>query len=382
MRKISADIIYDGLGNKFTDHVLVIDSLNKIGGLIPLQIAGEVSEIEKHEGFLCPGFVNAHCHLELSHLKGLIKEKTGINNFLNDLTKLRTIDEELIIQQCIEWDHKMHKNGIVAVGDICNTNHTIKAKQISKIYYYNFIETFALNPDKAEIAINKAKTLIEEFKLALSFPASITPHAPYSVSDKLFEYINSVVTPKDLLSIHNQESESENEFFKYKTGDLAKRLTDWGIDTSHIKASNNSSLKSYINKINHLNKLLLVHNTFIQSSDVDFLNLIRKHTYVALCPSANLYIENTLPDIKLLSESHLSICIGTDSLASNHDLNIWTEIKTIQKYFSEISTETLINWACYNGAEFLGIHNKYGSFEQGKSPGIVNVNGENSNIIA
>ena len=169
MKKISADIIYDGLGNRYENYVLVLDSLNSVSGLIPNEMAGETSEILKVEGFICPGFINTHCHLELSHLKGLLKEKTGINNFLNQLVKLRAIEEEKIIENCIQWDKIMYQQGIVAIADICNTNHSIKAKKESEILYYNFIETFALDPSKSEHAIAKAKSLLNEFRKTLNY---------------------------------------------------------------------------------------------------------------------------------------------------------------------------------------------------------------------
>jgi cytosine/adenosine deaminase-related metal-dependent hydrolase len=373
MKKISADIIYDGLGNRYENYVLVLDSLNSVSGLIPNEMAGETSEILKVEGFICPGFINTHCHLELSHLKGLLKEKTGINNFLNQLVTLRAIEDEKIIENCIQWDKIMYQQGIVAIADICNTNHSIKAKKESEILYYNFIETFALDPSKSEHAIAKAKSLLNEFRKTLNYNASITPHAPYSVSTKLFSMINENINHQNLISIHNQESQSENDFFTSKSGDMVKRLTEWGIDLSELKASGRSSLQSYLKNIKRENNLLLVHNTFTNQSDIDFIKEHRINTYIALCPNANLFIENTLPKIELLEKSGLTLCIGTDSLASNYDLNIWSELQTIQHAYPLIKTETLINWACLNGAKFLNIDNKYGSFENKKTPGVVSI---------
>lgn len=374
MRKISANIIYDGLGNKFDHYVLIIDSYNKISGLIPKTIAGEASEIEHFDGFICPGFVNTHCHLELSHLKGTLDEKLGINNFLNQLVKLRATDEEIITESCIEWDNMMYQQGIIAVGDICNTHHSIKAKLNTKIQYYNFIETFALHPSRAEAAINKAKSLLNEFKRNLNFPVSITPHAPYSVSNDLYSLINNTIRPGDSITIHNQESQSENEFFVSRSGEMAKRLTDWGIDISHIIASGKNSVQTYLQEIKEDNNLLLVHNTFTAKEDLNYIKEVRKHTYLALCPKANLYIENALPNIELIQKSGLPICIGTDSLASNNDLNIWSELQTIQSAYPKINTETLIKWACLNGAKFLNMENKFGSFENKKNPGVININ--------
>ena len=121
-----------------------------------------------------------------------------------------------------------------------------------------------------------------------------------------------------------------------------------------------------------------MHNTFSHESDLQAIAVNGKMNFLCACPKANLYIENRLPDYELWLKNDLKICIGTDSLASNNSLNIFEEIKTIQQHFPQISFATLLKWATLNGAEFLGIEKKYGSFEIGKKPGVVLINNETS----
>jgi len=120
------------------------------------------------------------------------------------------------------------------------------------------------------------------------------------------------------------------------------------------------------------NHLLLVHNTFTEKSDLGELRKNRplENTWFALCPNSNLYIENQLPPIPLFQKEGLNICLGTDSLASNHQLSILAEMITIQQNFHEIELTELLTWATLNGAEALGINKDFGSFETGKKPGI------------
>jgi len=116
----------------------------------------------------------------------------------------------------------------------------------------------------------------------------------------------------------------------------------------------------------------LVHNTFTKKEDLEELKRRRslENTFFVLCPNSNLYIENQLPPVTLFCEENLNICLGTDSLASNHKLSVLDEMITLQLNFSELELENLVQWASLNGAKALQIDATFGSFEVGKNPGI------------
>jgi cytosine/adenosine deaminase-related metal-dependent hydrolase len=90
-----------------------------------------------------------------------------------------------------------------------------------------------------------------------------------------------------------------------------------------------------------------------------------------LCPNANRYIENTLPNIPLLLQANCTITLGTDSLASNHQLSLISEIQTIHQAYPEIPLSEMLHWATINGAKALNRSSQLGSFEIGKKPGLV-----------
>src|SRR5690606_29170879 len=100
-------------------------------------------------------------------------------------------------------------------------------------------------------------------------------------------------------------------------------------------------------------QIILVHNTFTQQQDIDLLKKSTHAYYWCLCPQANWYIEKKLPNIPMLDANHLMICLGTDSLASNHTLSIWHEIQIIQEHYPDIPLEKLLQWATINGAQAL-----------------------------
>ena len=119
--------------------------------------------------------------------------------------------------------------------------------------------------------------------------------------------------------------------------------------------------------------VLLVHNTFTSAEDLAYCGAARlnRQLFFCLCPNANLYIENRLPDLGLLRAQRCRIVLGTDSLASNDGLSILGEIKTLMHYFPEIPQEELLGWATLEGARALQMHGSLGSFEKGKKPGII-----------
>jgi aminodeoxyfutalosine deaminase len=379
VRKIAATYIFQGNQPPIKNGILTCTPDGTI-----LEISGNNEKIteqpglEYYSGILVPGFVNTHCHLELSHLKGKIEEKTGIGGFVGQINQLRNQDTENTEKAIQVADRKMWAAGTAAVGDISNSTLTLETKKSSKIFYHTFIESFGFHPSRAERAFDIAQFVQFQFR-EKGLANCIVPHSPYSVSKPLFEKIKqNAIIEKSILTIHNQESESESEFYYTGTGAIKNHLqNNLGIDTSHWQPTGKSSLVSVLQYLPAENQLLLVHNTFTKKEDLDELRKIRstENTFFVLCPNSNLYIENQLPPVPLFRDENLNICIGTDSLASNHELSVLAEMITLQMNFPEIKLEELIQWASINGAKALQIDEKFGSFEAGKKPGVNLISG-------
>jgi len=370
--KFHADQLFDGYRFRKQDEVLVTDEKGKVYGIIPLADAGE--DIRKVEGILCPGFVNAHCHLELSFLKGVIPTHTGLVGFVSQVMQHRNAASEIIEQSIIDAEAEMIANGIVAVGDICNTPNTIAQKQKGRVRYQNFIEVAGFVPGAAESRFNAIKEIAEQFYIYFPNNTSIVPHAPYSVSLPLLDKIKEHSRNK-IFSIHNQESVQETLFFKEQTGDFLSLYNNLGVDLSFFKNTYKSSVEYYIGKIAKEMNALFVHNTFTSKEDIDNIVNQINNPYFCLCPAANLYIENSLPNINLFRSVNdgNNIVVGTDSLASNNSLNILGELSIIQQHFPVIEVEELLKWATINGARALTLEKSLGSFEINKQPGVLQI---------
>src|SRR5688572_4814248 len=131
-----------------SNKVLVTKKDGEIEAIIDDEDAGE--DVEAFKGTLSPGFVNAHCHLELSHMKGSIPENTGLVDFVYKVVNERHFAEEEILSAIQNAEDEMLSNGIVAVGDICNNLLTLPQKLKQRLAYYNFIEASGWLPAVCE----------------------------------------------------------------------------------------------------------------------------------------------------------------------------------------------------------------------------------------
>ena len=381
-QKYQADYLFTGTSLLDQDQVLITDQKGVIVDIVNEEDAG--GDIQQFNGLLSPGLINCHCHLELSHMKGLLPERTGLIDFVFSVVTQRHFPEEEILEAIIKAEDEMIANGIVAVGDICNNTLTLPQKSKQRLAYYNFIEVSGWMPSMAEIRFQKSNQYYDAFsKMASenersSHQQSLSPHAPYSVSNELWQLLSPYFLNKSI-TIHNQETAFEDDLFKSGTGDFVRMYEMMKMDLSFFKPTGKSSLQSYLPKLNGAKNVLLVHNTFSKEEDIEAVDkYAQKHEesfFYCLCPGANSFIENMLPPVELLRQQKCDITMGTDSLASNWGLNILEELKIIKQHFPNIPTCELLQWATINGAMALQMDTKLGSFETGKQPGIVLIEG-------
>ncbi|MDR1199712.1 MAG: amidohydrolase family protein [Prevotellaceae bacterium] len=368
MRKISADYIFPIHAKPIKNGVLTVGDDGKI---VALSTRSETdNDIELYSGIICPGFVNAHCHLELSHLKNLIPEHTGITGFIRELSKLRNIADTQEQIQCAKfYDNQMYLQGIVAVGDISNSNLTFEIKKQSRIFYHTFAEAFSCNEAETKDILKKNQDIVDcGRKLGISI--SPTLHASYSMCDGLFSEMKLRSERSGILSYHNQETQDENEYFKNNSGRFSEFYDEFKIP-DYPAPFGKTSIHRLLDSIDKNTKIMLVHNTFTSEDDFDFAVSANANITWTLCPKSNLYIENHLPPIEMFRRKNARIATGTDSLSSNANLSIIEELLAISNSFGNIELHELLTWATLNGAEALGIEVKYGTFELGKAPGIV-----------
>ncbi len=366
MRYLSADWIYPVLSPRIEKGVVVMEGEKIID--ITTRSNVDPGKIEYYKGIIIPGFINTHCHLELSHLKGRIATGTGLLEFIKGVVSLREVPQHEIDEAIVIADSYMWSHGIQAVGDICNKKDTFSIKRRSRIKYYSFVEMFDFLQDHRTDELTKG---YKEAYADAPGPKSAVPHAPYSVSPNLYSQINQLNAGKVTVSIHNQELQSEEDLFRNGNGGFIDFYKNFGLNIDHFQKTGNSSLYSVLKYLDPSQRTLFVHNTLSTPGDIQEAQSWSKNVFWSTCPNANLYIENRLPQYSSFVEARSKMTIGTDSLTSNWQLSMLEEMKTISKYQSFIPFDTLLQWATINGAEALGMEDHLGSLEIGKQPGVL-----------
>ena len=371
MRKIGADIVFPVSHPPIPNGVIVLDAQGAILDIGPMD-GHDPDTIERHFGVLTPGFINTHCHLELSHMKGRVDTGTGLLPFLVSVVSFRDIAQEEILDAIEKADREMYENGIVAVGDISNKADTSATKAQSPLRYYTFVEMFDFMQDHlAQSTFDNYRQVFEAMDGTGKNRKSCVPHAPYTVSPQLFELLDQCNPEGCTVSIHNQETWHENELFLTKGGGFVDFMAGFGFRLDHFKPSGKPAIHYALENMNPRNRTLFVHNTQSTPEDIRAAHAWGgEQVFWATCPNANLYIENRLPNYQYFLDEKARMTIGTDSLTSNWQLSVLEEMKAIARYQSYVPFETLLCWATLNGARALGFDSELGSLEVGKKPGI------------
>jgi len=373
MRRLSAQYIITASGKTLRKAVITTGDDGTI-----LEISGEngsgteIHSVEFYNGIIVPGFINCHCHLELSHLKGMIEERTGLPEFIMKIRSERSLNESRAITAMSRSDSEMYSEGVVMCADICNSSASFGMKGKSRIRYLNLLEVFGIDPGRAEKRIQEITALASEAeRQALKY--SIVPHSPYSVSVPLFRKLRELTTKNRVTSIHFMESGYETGFLSNNDGPLRDSYELSGI-LPEILATPQSHEETIMELVSPAGNLILVHNTFAESSVVRTI-IKRENTFWCLCPGSNMYITGIMPPVGMLRDEGCEIVLGTDSPASNRMLSILYEMKLIQEHFPDTGLEELISWGTLNGARALWAEDELGSIEPGKNPGLLLLEG-------
>ncbi len=357
MRRIASHHLIDR-GQVLQRPLLTLDDEGTVLSIEQWDRLDVLPHTEFYGGALCAGFVNAHCHAELSYLHGAIARGTGFGGFARAIGQVRGgFGDDERRQAMLSADARMWSEGVQAVADIVNDSSSFEVKSRSRIIYRSFAELFGLMADADSVQ-----------PLTTHSDTSLTPHSTYSLQDAAFR--EAVVrSGRNPLSIHFMESPDEQALYRGE-GSLAEwyRRMGWQCDFLHY----GSPVRRLVESVGSDRRVLLVHNCCIVKEDIDLIEG-HFHNPVAwvVCPRSNDYISGLRPPTELLRRHEAMICIGTDSLASNESLSMIEEMKM----FSEVPFGELLAWATINGARALGLDAVIGSVEVGKRPGVVLIEG-------
>jgi aminodeoxyfutalosine deaminase len=369
MKRFSAQYIFTNIGPPLKRGIVSVNDDGTIAGVE--NNGGNLTEresVEFHNGIIIPGFVNCHCHLELSHMKDLIHPKKGLAEFLKNFRDKREEGTENMLFSMAKADNEMYSSGVVLCADICNTRHTFDIKKKSRIKYVNLLEVFGIDPEKAQHRIDeimKLHRIAGDYRIR----SWIVPHSAYSLSLPLFRLLRAATESNRVTSVHFMETEGERSFLRFHDGPLMDSYRESELVPEVLETVEDHAA-AVLDEISPSGNLILVHNTFTDRTTVKKVKK-RENLFWCLCPNSNLYIEDQVPPVDLLIEEGCRIVTGTDSLAANGRLSILEELKTLHLYYPWVPLQELIRWATLNGAAALGEETRFGSIKRGKKPGLL-----------
>lgn len=329
------------------------------------------------DGALVPGFVNAHCHVELSHLHRKFVKGTGMAGFIDQINALRDWAGRDRKQELVkEWMDLMWRRGVSAMADISNDDSSFDIKAVHPLYTRTFLEVFGSEPEMCDGVMKEVKDL-NAVADAAGIDAAPTPHSCYTMSPQLLSASAAAGLAKGWLSYHSQESLEEEDLIRYGSGAMYENRKRSGMSTPPVTGG--SSLEYFVGRLAEAAPapydahILLVHNVCLSQNDIDAARKVMNNVWWAICPLSNIFIHNALPPVSLMRANDLDIVIGTDSLSSNDDLDMVKEMLCIHENFPEVPMSEILSWACINGARFLSKDDLLGSISSGKRPGIVRI---------
>ena len=378
MKRITAEYIYTLESEPIRNGFIEYDD----NGIIAAVGQCEADE-EIMPGAIVPGFVNAHCHVELSHLHKKFRKGTGMAGFIDQINELRDWAGREVKQQLVqEWMDKMWNDGVSAMADISNDDSSFDVKKSHKMYTRTFLEVFGSEPEMCE-GVMKDVTELKAVADDAGIDAAPTPHSCYTMSPQLLSASAAAGLESGYLSYHSQESQEEEDLLISGSGAMYENRKRSGMSTPPVTGE--SSLKYFLDRLADVKpapydeNILLVHNVCLQQSDIDAVKQAMNNAYFAICPLSNIFIHNALPPIELMRQNGLSIALGTDSLSSNDDLDMMKELVCLHENYPQVPMNELFTWASRNGARFLGKDDVLGSIAAGKCPGIVHISALDEN---
>jgi cytosine/adenosine deaminase-related metal-dependent hydrolase len=260
--------------------------------------------------------------------------------------------------------------GTALVGDVTNTLAAYDVLADSELSAAIFRELLGFNsPDPDQVVADAEAELATLTPLARLRPALVA-HAPYSVSPALFRAIGRAMGDRPM-SVHLGESADELQFLRDGTGAWRELLGQLGVWNDNWQPPGCGPVE-YLDRLGLVNRrLLAVHGT--QLDDGELARLASANATIVTCPRSNMWTGAGTPPIERFYASGVRVAIGTDSLASVEDLNLFAELAAVRRLAPGVPAARIIDSATLQGAGALGFAADYGSIEPGKRADLIAV---------
>ncbi len=313
---------------------------------------------------ILPGFVNCHTHLELSPLKDQIEWRGSFTDWIKEVGKLkREMSEELILEGVEKAIQDLWEGGVAAVGEISSEYISYNILAQSSLYGRVYWEYISLRPEDINSRFNVLKDSMQEDIQGNSIiEVGVSPHSSYTLSHEAWQKINQFIQEKDYpTAVHVGESIEEQEFFTNRKGSLFKfinRICQVPEEVYHTTPLSYLHSKGYLMRDN-----MIIHMNVMDDRDVQILKDL--NLSVIHCPLSHDYFNHPPFQLDTLLDHGVNIAIGSDSLASNHTLDFFEELRRMARNYPKLSMEKLIHMATLSGAQALRLKEGLGEIRVG-----------------
>jgi cytosine/adenosine deaminase-related metal-dependent hydrolase len=334
------------------------------------------------EAAILPGLVNVHSHLELTAFRGRLEEPY-FQRWIATLIQLkseRLSHDDLLISArlgCLE----AIRAGITTLGDTADATATVAALIESGLRGVVFQECFGPRVEQAEASVQAVEQKIlglreqifavgaqERLRLGLS------PHAAYSVSDRLFSQVTELSFEMSLdMAIHTAESQDEVKLLRDGTGAFAESLQRRGIEFN----APGCSTVQYFQQLGVLDAApLLIHCVTVNDDDLALLK--DAGARVAHCPKSNAKFGHGIAPLTTMLQTGIDVGLGTDSVASNNTCDLIEEARFCALLHRAqacnpqvLDANAMLKMITLDGARVLNLDDKVGSLEVGKQADLI-----------
>lgn len=320
---------------------------------------------------LIPGLVNAHTHLEFSHLGEPIGPAHPFTGWIRALVAHRREQAAAPATSIAQGLQECLNCGVTTVGEIATSDEQWDSGKDSQPRVIVFRELLGLRPEQSAEQLRIAHGHVSRYtEKPDRIIAGLSPHAPYSVHPELFRKLIDLAKQSQLpVAMHLAETRAELELLADGTGEFAEMLRAFGVWSDDAIPRGSTPL-DYLHVLVDAPRALIVHGNYLTTEELDF---IAGHPQLTLvyCPRTHAYFGHSPHTWQaLLSQRNDAVALGTDSRASNPDLDLWGEVLFLKRQFPQADPALLLQLATLNGAHALGLEETVGSLSTGKQADI------------
>jgi cytosine/adenosine deaminase-related metal-dependent hydrolase len=320
---------------------------------------------------LLPGLVNAHAHLELSWMRGRVPPAPSMPAWARALIAIRREaggDDGAAVRPAVE---EMHRAGTAVVGDVGNSlvaSAALAAGPLHALVFLELLGLVAADPERlvAE-AVRRSRAVVSN-----RVRTALAAHAPYSTGPAVFRAIGAAsVGPDARAGVHLAESSEEGEFLRTGRGAWRELLEELGAWSDRWEPPACGPAE-YLDRLGFLRPgLVAVHGVQLTTGEMRLL--AARRVALVTCPRSNQWTGAGSPPVADFFASGLRVAVGTDSLASVDDLNLFAELAELRRLAPAVPASWLLRSATLDGASALGWAREFGSIEPGKRAALIAV---------